>query len=256
MTALPILKTLTDALGGQRRTSQSTPSYSLRALAHLLGYPGAELRAALPDLHEALCEEGALSDKRLQGLQALIASLSARDGFEVEGDYVELFDRGRATSLHLFEHVHGDSRDRGQAMVDLLKTYEQGGLYLDPALAGGELPDYLPVVLEFVSILPMAQAEGFMGEIADILNAVYAALLKRRSLYAHVLGAALELGQQPITPVEVPEDEALDAAWAEPEAFGGCSSKGQQRPDQPQPIQIVRRKAEGAGGQPNRGASA
>jgi nitrate reductase delta subunit len=235
---------------------KNTPTYSLRVLAHLLSYPDAALRAALPALRDALHAEGALQPKRLQGLETLIESISSRDGLEVEGDYVELFDRGRATSLHLFEHVHGDSRDRGPAMIDLLKTYEQAGLYLDPAQVKGELPDHLPVVLEFLSTLDMAQAEGFMGEIAHILNAVYAALLKRRSLYAHVLGAALELGLQPIAPTEVAEDEALDAAWAEPDAFGGCSSKGQQRPDQPQPIQIVRRNAQGVGAFQNRGASA
>lgn len=227
-------------------TPKATPRYSLRALAYLLGYPDAERRAALPALREAIDSEGAIDARRLQGLHTLIDSLASRDALQVEGEYVDLFDRGRATSLHLFEHVHGDSRDRGQAMVDLLKTYEQGGLYLDPDTAGGELPDYLPVVLEFVSTLDADQAEGFMGEIAHILNAVYAALLKRRSLYAHVLGAALELGRQPIEPVEVPEEEALDASWAEPDAFGGCSSKGQQRPDQPQPIHIVRRQPQDA----------
>jgi nitrate reductase delta subunit len=233
------------------RNQAIQPSYSLRALAHLLCYPRAELRAALPQLHGALVDEGALSAQRLKGLKALIDSIALRDGLEVEAEYVELFDRGRATSLHLFEHVHGDSRDRGQAMVDLLKTYEQGGLYLDPVQVEGELPDYLPVVLEFVSTLGPAQRVGFMGEIAHILNAVHAALIKRQSPYAHVLAAALEIGQQPIEAVEVPADEALDAAWAEPEAFGGCSSKGQQSPDQPQPIQIVRRTAAG-----QRGASA
>ncbi len=233
-----------------------TPTYSLRVLARLLGYPDADLRAALPALRDALRAEGAVGAKRLQGLDTLIDSLLARDVFDVETDYVELFDRGRATSLNLFEHVHGDSRDRGQAMVDLLQTYEQGGLFLDPSQANREMPDYLPVVLEFVSTQPPAQAVGFMSEVAHILNAIYAALLKRRSLYAHVLGAALELGGQPIEAVEVPEEEALDAAWAEPDAFGGCTSKGQQRPEQPQPIQIVRRKPQDASVHHNRGAAA
>ena len=233
-----------------------TPSYSLRALAHLVGYPGAELRAALPDLREAFYGDHALSASRLQGLETLIESIAQRDPLEVEADYVELFDRGRATSLHLFEHVHGDSRDRGPAMIDLIKTYEQGGLYLNAGLDGSdaqnELPDYLPIVLEFISTLPREQMVGFVGEIAHILNALYAALLKRRSWYAHVPAAVLELGEQAIAPTEVPEDEALDAAWAEPDAFGGCNSKGQQSPDQPQPIQIVRRQQPAT----QRGASA
>lgn len=227
-------------------------SYSLRALARILTYPDAALRELVPDLQKVLVGEAIVSTARLRGLSMLLGSLLDQDVMEVEQAYVELFDRGRATSLHLFEHVHGDSRDRGPAMIDLVKTYEQGGLLLDPAKIGGELPDYLPVVLEFVSTLPSAQQRDFLGEIAHILNAIHAALIKRRSLYAHVLAAVLEIGQQDIATPDVPEDEDLDAAWAEPEAFAGCTSKGQQSPNQPQPIQIVRR----AASTPQRGAAA
>ncbi|HET8694150.1 MAG TPA: nitrate reductase molybdenum cofactor assembly chaperone, partial [Aquabacterium sp.] len=224
----------------------ATPVYSLRALAHLLGYPNAALRDTLPDLQKVLISEAAVDESRLRGLSKLIGSLIDQDVFETEQAYVELFDKGRSTSLHLFEHVHGDSRDRGPAMIDLVKTYEQAGLMLDPTKVGGELPDYLPVVLEFVSTLKAEQMRDFIGEIAHILNAVHTALIKRRSLYAHVLAAVLEIGQQKVETVDVPDDEDLDAAWAEPEAFGGCSSKGQSSPDQPQPIQIVRRNATSA----------
>jgi nitrate reductase delta subunit len=227
-------------------------SYSLRALARMLSYPDAALRELVPDLQQVLVSEAAVSPARLRGLSMLLGSLVDQDVMEVEQAYVELFDRGRATSLHLFEHVHGDSRDRGPAMIDLVKTYEQGGLLLDPAKIGGELPDYLPVVLEFASTLPPAQRRDFLGEIAHILNVIHAALIKRRSLYAHVLAAVLEIGQQDIDTPDIPEDEDLDTAWAEPEAFAGCTSKGQQSPNQPQPIQIVRR----AASTPQRGASA
>ena len=229
-----------------------TPAYSLRALARLLSYPNAEVRESVPDIQKVLISEAAVDETRLRGLSKLLGSLIDQDVMEVEEAYVELFDRGRATSLHLFEHVHGDSRDRGPAMIDLVKTYEQGGMMLDPVKVGGELPDYLPLVLEFISTLPAAQMRDFIAEIAHILNSVHTALIKRRSLYAHVLAAVLEIGQQPIETVAVPEDEDMDAAWAEPEAFAGCSSKGQQSPDQPQPIQIVRRTASTT----QRGASA
>lgn len=235
---------------------KKTPAHSLRVLARLLGYPDAALRALLPELSAALHAEGALSARRLQGLDALIHHLGQGDSLDVETDYVELFDRGRATSLSLFEHVHGDSRDRGQAMVDLLQTYEQGGLYLDPSDANRELPDHLPVVLEFVSTLAPAQAHGFIDEVAHILQALHTALSRRHSPYAHAVAAALELGGQTPHAVEVPEDEALDASWAEPEAFAGCTSKGQQRPDQPETIQIVRRGTPPAGTQASRGAAA
>ena len=228
------------------------PTYTLRALAHLLSYPGAELRALVPELKKVLADDGVLSKQRMLGLNKLLDSLVQRDPFAVEEDYVEMFDRGRATSLHLFEHVHGDSRDRGPAMIDLVKTYEQAGMMLDPTKVGGELPDYLPVVMEFLSTLPVAQMRDFIGEIAHILNSVHTSLVKRQTLYAHVLAALLEVGHQDIETVAVVAEEDLDAAWAEPEAFAGCSSKGQQSPDQPQPIQIVRRTAS----TPQRGAPA
>jgi len=218
----------------------------------MLTYPDAALRELVPDLQKVLLSESALSPDRLRGLSMLLGAMVDQDIIDTEQGYVDLFDRGRATSLHLFEHVHGDSRDRGPAMIDLVKTYEQGGMLLDPDKVGGELPDYLPVVLEFVSTLPAAQMRDFIGEIAHILNAIHTALIKRRSLYAHVLAAVLEIGQQPVETVAVPEDEDMDASWAEPEAFAGCSSKGQQSPDQPQPIQIVRRSASAN----QRGASA
>ncbi|MBP7131658.1 MAG: nitrate reductase molybdenum cofactor assembly chaperone [Aquabacterium sp.] len=228
------------------------PTYTLRALAHLLSYPGAELRALVPELKKVLADDGVLSKQRMLGLNKLLDSLVQRDPFAVEEDYVEMFDRGRATSLHLFEHVHGDSRDRGPAMIDLVKTYEQAGMMLDPTKVGGELPDYLPVVMEFLSTLPVAQMRDFIGEIAHILNSVHTSLVKRQTLYAHVLAALLEVGHQDIETVAVVAEEDLDASWAEPEAFAGCSSKGQQSPDQPQPIQIVRRTAS----TPQRGAPA
>lgn len=218
---------------------QPTPTLSLRGLARLLAYPDQALREHAHEVLQAIRNEGQVGAERLAGLERLVSQLTRTEAFEIESDYVELFDRGRATSLHLFEHVHGDSRDRGQAMVDLVQTYEQAGLKLNPD-NGGELPDYLPLVLEFVSTQPAEQAREFMGEFAHILNALYAALLKRRSLYAHVPAALLELMGHPIEPTEVPEDEALDDAWSEPPAFDGCSTRGQQRADQPQPIHIVR----------------
>ena len=208
---------------------------TLRVLARLLGYPDAELRGHLADMQGALHAEKALPASRLAELDALIASLQRAPALETEAQYVELFDRGRATSLHLFEHVHGDSRDRGPAMIDLAQTYEKAGMYL----ADGELPDYLPVVLEFTSTQPPREAREFLGEMAHILNAIFAALQKRGSAYACILGALLELAGEKASPVEIAAEEAMDAAWQEPEVFGGCSSQGQAKPGQPQPIHIV-----------------
>ena len=211
--------------------------HTLRALALLLGYPDGNLRLLLPALIEAIDAEGALPATRRAEIRNLAKQMQLADPLEVEARYVELFDRGRSTSLHLFEHVHGDSRDRGPAMVDLLKTYETAGLRLD----GKELPDHLCVVLEFASSQPAPLAREFLGEMAHILQVIFSALRQRHSGYAALIAAVLELAGHKAEAVPFPADEPLDDSWAEPMAFDGCSSRGQAAPGQPQPIKIVRR---------------
>ncbi len=214
-------------------------SGSLRVAAALLSYPDAGIRGCLPEMREILRREGALTVARQAELGALMESLASADALDTEAAYVELFDRGRGTSLHLFEHVHGDSRDRGPAMIDLAQTYEKAGLYLAP----GELPDYLPAVLEFVSTQPPREAGALLGEMAHIFNAIFSALRERDSRYASVLGALLELAGEKVQPVKLAAEKSLDESWAEPPVFDGCSSQGQARPGQPQPIHIVRKSA-------------
>ena len=211
--------------------------YSLRVLARLIAYPDAQLRSELDAMLQVLDDEDAVPVKRRAELRALATGLLRQDPLVVEGHYVETFDRGRATSLHLFEHVHGDSRDRGPAMIDLVQTYEKAGLFLGPE----ELPDHLGVVLEFASTQPPALAKAFLGEMAHILNAVFSALLKRESPYAAVIAAVLELAGQKVQAVAIEAEEPMDEAWAEPEVFDGCSTRGQARPGDPQPLHFVRR---------------
>lgn len=218
-------------------------SISLRVLARLLSYPDAALRGYLPDMREALHADRTVPVSRLAELDALIATLESGDALENEAEYVQMFDRGRATSLHLFEHVHGDSRERGPAMIDLTQTYEKAGLFLAP----GEMPDYLPVVLEFVSTQPPKEARAFLGEMAHIFNAIFNALQQRESAYASVLGALLELSGEKAHAVKVTPDESIDAAWEEPVVFDGCSSKGQAKPGQAQPIHFVKNEAARSG---------
>jgi len=213
-----------------------TITLTLRVLAHLLSYPDAELREHLAEMRDALRTERALSSGRLAEIDVLLDRLGSPRTLDTEANYVELFDRGRGTALHLFEHVHGDSRDRGPAMVDLMQTYEHAGLQLAP----GELPDYLPVLLEFASTQPAREAREFLRETAHIVRAIFSALLERGSPYASVLAAILDLAGEPAERVELAAEAPLDDSWAEPEAFGGCGSSGQSRPDQPQPIHFVR----------------
>ncbi|RZJ13344.1 MAG: nitrate reductase molybdenum cofactor assembly chaperone [Haliea sp.] len=212
-------------------------STTLRVLALLLKYPDAEVRAHLQEMRSALHGARTVGQRRLAELDALIEGLLAHAPIDTEADYVQLFDCGRATSLHLFEHVHGDSRDRGPAMIDLAKTYEAAGLYL----AEGELPDYLPVVLEYASTQPPAQARAFLAEMAHIFNAIFSALEKRESRYASVLGALIEIAGETARAVTVAPDGPIDEDWVEPMAFDGCSTQGQAKPGTPQPIHIVRK---------------
>ena len=196
---------------------------TLRALARLLAYPDAELRAQMPALIDALQAEQALPAARVTELQALVQQVCAMDPYEAEARYVNTFDRGRQTSLHLFEHIHGDSRERGPALIDLTQTYEKAGLFL----GANELPDHLGVVLEFASTQPSTVAREFLAEMAHILNALFTALDAKASPYASVIAAVLEAAGEKAQAVAITPD--------------GCATKGQNRPGQPQPIQIVRK---------------
>jgi nitrate reductase delta subunit len=214
-------------------------SITLRVLARLLSYPNAELKSDLADMQSAVHAEQALGKDRLAEIDALSRHLAHSEALELEGEFVELFDRGHATSLHLFEHVHGDSRERGPAMIDLVQTYEKAGLFLGP----DEMPDYLPVVLEFVSTQPPKEARAFLAEMAHIFNAIFSALQQRQSAYASVLGALLELAGEKAHAVKVAAEEPLDASWEEPVVFDGCSVKGQAKPGQSQAIHFVKNEA-------------
>jgi nitrate reductase molybdenum cofactor assembly chaperone NarJ/NarW len=198
----------------------------LKALGALLAYPSAELVAALPEIGVLIDLEARLPREALADLVLLQEELGTADLLDAQERYVALFDRGRATSLHLFEHVHGDSRDRGPAMVDLKEVYARAGLQLAP----GELPDYLPAVLEYLALRPFAEAQEMLGDCAHILRAVGEALRQRGSRYAAVPNALLLLiGDQPLA-AEVPAvapEPPLDDEWREePVFFGPPGGKG------------------------------
>jgi len=127
----------------------------------------------------------------------------------------------------LFEHLHGDSRDRGEAMVDLKAIYARAGFDLSTS----ELPDYLPVVLEYLSCRDLAEGRAMLADCAHILATIARALIARRSRYAAVLQALLVIaGEAPIDAAKVPpakeRAEALDREWAEQPAFAGAPGLG------------------------------
>ena len=134
---------------------------TLKALSILLCYPTAEIRDGTPDLASAICGEGLIGEPHLATLLAFLSDFGERDLYDLQERYVLLFDRTRSLSLQLFEHVHGESRERGQAMVNLLQLYEQHKLEME----GGKLPDYLPMFLEFASTLSLAEAREMLQEI-------------------------------------------------------------------------------------------
>ena len=108
------------------------------------------MQAATGEIAAVLAEEGLVPAPLRAAIGALLAELAGRDIYELQERYFALFDRSRTLSLHLFEHVHGESRDRGQAMADLIALYRGHGL--EPTAS--ELPDFLPLFLEFLSLLP------------------------------------------------------------------------------------------------------
>ncbi|WP_284335754.1 nitrate reductase molybdenum cofactor assembly chaperone [Comamonas sp. NoAH] len=219
------------------QTTPQTMRYTLRVLSRLLGYPDALMLADLPAMVDALRMEQALPRERIDEIAQLSAHLTTLGEWEAQARFVDLFDRGHKTSLHLFEHIHGDSRERGPALVDLQQTYEKAGLQFN----AGELPDHLPVVLEFASTQPPEIAREFLGEMVQILNAIFSALVQRESPYASVIAAVLELAGTKAHAVAIDPEPDLDDTWSEPEAFIGCSSHGQSKPGTPQPVHFVRK---------------
>lgn len=197
----------------------------LRALGALLAYPSEELRHALPEIVEVIRRSPLIAARERASLMALIDELGSGALLEQEERYVALFDRSRATSLNLFEHLHGDSRDRGRAMVELKQLYQRAGF----ELTARELPDYLPVVLEYLSCRDLAEAREMLSDCAHILKAIAKALIARGSLYAAVPQALIVIvGEAPIDPASVARVnelcDDLDKDWAEAPAFGGASA--------------------------------
>lgn len=201
---------------------------TLKVISALLTYPTAELQAAVPGMVSAIDAEGCLPKKARVQLGRILEELAIWDLYELQERYVLLFDRTRSLSLNLFEHVHGESRDRGQAMVDLKGLYERHGL----ELASNELPDYLPLFLEFLSTIPAAEARELLAETVHILEAIRQRLERRKSPYAAVFSSlqalsrtapASDILQALLTaPDDDPNDlEALDAAWMEEEVKFG-----------------------------------
>ncbi|MCF6317212.1 MAG: nitrate reductase molybdenum cofactor assembly chaperone [Marinosulfonomonas sp.] len=207
----------------------------LKAISALLSYPTVELQQAKAELMEALQQGDLLGADNIKAMEVLIDALADGDIYTLQETYVGLFDRSRTLSLNLFEHVHGESRDRGGAMVDLVENYRAAGF--EPATS--ELPDHIPVLLEFLAMRPIDEAREVLADAAHILEVLQTRLTRRESIYAPVFAALVHISEAVADKAAVaemlavkdddPDDlEALDEVWEEsevtfaPDPAAGC----------------------------------
>jgi nitrate reductase delta subunit len=213
----------------------AAPDYSLalslKAIARLLHYPEVELQANSEEIAGLLLSRPELSGDERSGIKAFTARLREADLIDLQAQYVATFDHSKKVSLYLLEHVYGESRDRGPAMVELINAYLEKGLEIDVCL----LPDYLPLFLEFCTLLPEAEARTWLADTAHVLQQIHVRLVQRDSDYAlpfRVLLSLLDLEHSPPelckNAAEEERDDtpaAFDRVWMEkPVTFG---------PDQP-----------------------
>ena len=201
---------------------------TLKAISLVLSYPTLELQQAMPEIGGVLAADSRLTAAARRALRPLVDDLTSRDIYDLQELYVMLFDRSRTLSLNLFEHVHGESRDRGGAMVSLMETYRDNGF--EPVTT--ELPDHLPVLLEFLSTQPIEEAQDILADAAHIFQALSERLDRRDSPFGAVFAALQQLAGVQVDKeavaelLEQPDDdpndlEALDAVWEESEVVFG-----------------------------------
>jgi nitrate reductase delta subunit len=210
---------------------------TLKALAAFLSYPSEEIRAAVPELLSVLDQEGAISKTQCRRIADVCAEWADGDVMDLQEEYVFLFDRTPSLSLHLFEHVHGDSKGRGQALVELDGLYRERGL----ENASEHTPDYLPMFLEYLSLLPPEEAQENLDGAIDVVAVLCERLKKRESSYAVFLEALQDIASRrpnqekiksalAVNAGQGPTDEEMDRSWEEQFALadikegeaGGC----------------------------------
>ncbi len=217
---------------------------TFKALGALLTYPSPELQSAIDELAAAIDADARVPSREKAALHELLTELAGGDVLSLQEGYVELFDRGRATSLNLFEHVHGESRDRGPAMVDLMQVYSRAGL----TLSAHELPDYLPVMLEFLSQRPFEEVEEMLTDCAHILRNLGDALRSRGSRYDAVPAALLAMIgadglSEPVSETQgvaagMLDEKSLDEDWMDAPVIFGPEGAPDCKSAQPSPAVI------------------
>jgi nitrate reductase delta subunit len=183
---------------------------TFKIISLLLCYPESDWLAALPEMHAALVDEARFNGNAAARLAPLFNLLSDSRLIDLQENYVATFDRNPSHSLHLFEHIHGESRDRGSAMIDLLQEYWKH----DFDARSSELPDYVPLFLEFLSLLPAEETLELLGDAVHVLATIGRRLDANGSPYATAFQAlealspvvAQELAEPPVRDM----DEAME----------------------------------------------
>lgn len=199
---------------------------TLKILGCFLTYPTQDMVNALPEFRSILAKEKWLSEDSIKSLDRLMDWMTGQDLLDLQEDYVALFDRTPSLCLHLFEHVHGDSRDRGQALVDLSEVYKDAGLLINTE----EMPDFLPLFLEYLSVIDVEEARQNLGETANVLGVLSGRLKNRQSPYKVVFEGLVEAASTKPDPKAVEEAlkeaagsastfDELDEIWEEQNAF-------------------------------------
>lgn len=191
-----------------------------------MSYPDEEIYKLIYEAESVLLEDHLLNSDSVEGVAKFCSFFSSRSLTEWQEHYVQLFDYSRSVSLHLFEHLHGDSKDRGQAMVDLISFYEDAGFHLTKS----ELPDYLPVFLEFLSLHTPEKAAASLADIIDIIGVIHHKLVAKDNPFRHLLYAVLRLStvqpdEQKISILSSKMIEVnLDEAYEEEPVTFGCQN--------------------------------
>lgn len=214
----------------------------LKVISVLLDYPEDALFEGdtLAACREIVSSSVLISPQVRAQIGEFIDELASLGTIEAQSRYDGLFERGRSLSLWLFEHVHGESRDRGQAMVDLMAQYEQAGFEIGVK----ELPDFLPMYLEFLAYQATQTDDDIairmeIADISHILVLLAARLTDKGSKYASLFAALLQVAGKPLTLIDdelakmgkVIDDstpDALDKEWEE-EAVDFLSAKQEER---------------------------
>ncbi|MBT3092579.1 MAG: nitrate reductase molybdenum cofactor assembly chaperone [Candidatus Thiodiazotropha endolucinida] len=162
-----------------------------KLLARLLEYPDTELIVHMPEIIKRVKSDRDISTQERDDLMQFISWMQLHDMTGMQADYVQTFDMTPEHALHLTHHLFGDDRGRGPALIDLMEHYRAEGLDIDQQ----EIPDYLPLILEYASTLDDMQAKVFLGDARKVITVLAENLEKADSPYARLLRIIENRGQ-------------------------------------------------------------